>query len=35
MAKPEDLVGAMLIGGEFEDYIAEVLRVNGFKKLYS
>ena len=31
VAKPEDLVGAMLIGGEFEDYIAEVLRVNGFK----
>ena len=31
VTKPEDLVGAMLIGGEFEDYIAEVLRVNGFK----
>jgi hypothetical protein len=31
VTKPEDLVGAMLIGGEFEDYIKEVLRVNGFK----
>ena len=31
VTKPEDLVGAMLIGGEFDDYIKEVLRVNGFK----
>ena len=31
VTKPEALVGAMLIGGEFEDYIKEVLRVNGFK----
>ncbi len=31
VTRPEDLVGAMLIGGEFEDYVAEVLRVNGFK----
>ena len=31
VATPEDLVGAMLIGGEFDDYVAEVLRVNGFK----
>ena len=31
VTKPEDLVGAMLIGGEFEDYIREVLRVNGFQ----
>lgn len=31
MAKPEQLVGAMLIGGEFDDYVTEVFRVNGFK----
>lgn len=29
--KPEELVGAMLIGGEFDDYVAEVFQVNGFK----
>ena len=28
---PEELVGAMLIGGEFDDYVTEVFRVNGFK----
>lgn len=31
MTKPEDLVGAMLIGGEFDDYVTEVFRINGFK----
>lgn len=31
VAKPEQLVGAMLIGGEFDDYVTEVFRVNGFK----
>ena len=31
VTKPEDLVGAMLIGGEFDDYITEVFEVNGFK----
>ena len=31
VTKPEDLVGAMLIGGEFDDYITEVFKVNGFK----
>lgn len=30
-AKPEELLGKMLIGGEFDDYVAEVFRVNGFK----
>lgn len=29
--KPEELVGAMLIGGEFDDYVTEVFRLNGFK----
>ena len=29
--KPEELVGTMLIGGEFDDYVTEVFRVNGFK----
>lgn len=28
---PEQLVGVMLIGGEFDDYITEVFEVNGFK----
>lgn len=31
VARPEELVGAMLIGGEFDDYVTEVFRVNGFK----
>ena len=31
VTKPEDLVGTMLIGGEFDDYITEVFEVNGFK----
>lgn len=31
VATPEQLVGAMLIGGEFDDYITEVFEVNGFK----
>lgn len=28
---PEDLLGQLLIGGEFDDYVTEVFRVNGFK----
>lgn len=28
---PEALLGTMLIGGEFDDYVTEVFRVNGFK----
>lgn len=31
VAKPEELLGAMLIGGEFDDYVTEVFQVNGFK----
>ena len=31
VVKPEELVGVMLIGGEFDDYVAEVFRINGFK----
>lgn len=31
VATPEQLVGGMLIGGEFDDYITEVFEVNGFK----
>lgn len=31
VATPEQLVGVMLIGGEFDDYITEVFEVNGFK----
>ena len=31
VTKPEDLVGAMLIGGEFDDYITAVFETNGFK----
>lgn len=31
VATPEHLVGVMLIGGEFDDYITEVFEVNGFK----
>ncbi len=30
-ATPEELLGKMLLGGEFDDYAAEVFRVNGFK----
>ena len=29
--KPEELVGAMLIGGEFDDYVTKVFEINGFK----
>ena len=29
--KPEELLGKMLIGGEFDDYVTEVFRVNGFR----
>ena len=28
---PEALLGKMLIGGEFDDYVTEVFRINGFK----
>ncbi len=28
---PEALLGKMLIGGEFDDYVTKVFRVNGFK----
>lgn len=28
---PEALLGVMLIGGEFDDYVTEVFRVNGFQ----
>lgn len=31
VVKPEELLGAMLIGGEFDDYVTEVFRLNGFK----
>ena len=31
VAKPEELLGAMLIGGEFDDYVTEVFRLNGFQ----
>ncbi len=31
VAKPEELLGKMLIGGEFDDYMTEVFQVNGFK----
>lgn len=31
VAKPEELLGKMLIGGEFDDYVTEVFRHNGFK----
>lgn len=31
VAKPEDLLGKLLIGGEFDDYVGEVFRLNGFK----
>jgi len=31
VATPEQLVGVMLIGGEFDDYVTEVFRLNGFK----
>lgn len=29
--KPEELIGKLLIGGEFDDYVTEVFQVNGFK----
>ena len=31
VAKPEELVGALLIGGEFDDYVAKVFQANGFQ----
>lgn len=31
VATPEALLGKMLIGGEFDDYIKEVFECNGFK----
>lgn len=31
VAKPEELLGSLLIGGEFDDYVTEVFQVNGFK----
>ena len=31
VTKPEELLGKMLIGGEFDDYVTEVFQVNGFK----
>ena len=31
LAKPEELVGALLIGGEFDDYVAKVFQANGFQ----
>lgn len=31
VTKPGDLIGKLLIGGEFEDYMAEVFQINGFK----
>ena len=32
VATPEQLVGAMLIGGEFDDYVTKVFEHNGFKQ---
>lgn len=31
VVKPEDLLGAMLISGEFDDYVVKVFQVNGFQ----
>ena len=31
VAKPEELLGKLLIGGEFDDYVTEVFQLNGFK----
>lgn len=31
VAKPEELIGKLLIGGEFDDYVTEVFQHNGFK----
>ena len=30
-AEAEELIGKLLIGGEFDDYVTEVFQVNGFK----
>ena len=30
-AKPEELLGKMLIGGEFDDYVTAIFQANGFK----
>lgn len=31
VVKPEELLGKLLIGGEFDDYVTEVFQHNGFK----
>lgn len=31
VANPHELLGKLLIGGEFDDYVAEVFQANGFK----
>lgn len=31
VATPHELLGKMLIGGEFDDYVTEIFRLNGFK----
>lgn len=31
VATPEALIGKLLIGGEFDDYVTEVFQLNGFK----
>lgn len=31
VAKPHELLGKLLIGGEFDDYVTEVFQINGFK----
>ena len=31
VATPHELIGKMLIGGEFDDYVTEVFQLNGFK----
>lgn len=31
VATPHELLGKLLIGGEFDDYVAEVFQANGFK----
>lgn len=31
VATPHELLGKMLIGGEFDDYATEIFRLNGFK----
>lgn len=31
VTKPEELLGKLLIGGEFDDYVTEVFSLNGFQ----